>query len=209
MSEQSPYEKLGVSEDASFDEIQDVRSHLLEQYSGDAKRLEVIEAAYDAILMERLKMRQEGKIKVPERIRYPERLVQAPPKETQSQGEQTPVWLRSMLDKPTTQEIVLPGVWYLGLSTISVFYQAGGDPVLQMTLLVGIGVGIYFLSRKEGKFGRSVLFTLLGLILGLIAGGFLAAWIVPQIQQFINVNQNQFSTVVAFVLLWLISSFLK
>jgi hypothetical protein len=74
MSEQSPYEKLGVSEEASFDEIQDVRNRLLQQYSGDSKRVEVIEAAYDAILMDRLRMRQEGKIKVPERIRFPERL---------------------------------------------------------------------------------------------------------------------------------------
>ena len=43
MSDQHPYDKLGVSEDASFDEIQDARNRLLEQYNGDAKRLELIE----------------------------------------------------------------------------------------------------------------------------------------------------------------------
>jgi len=59
MSDQSPYEKLGVSEDASFDEIQDARNRLFEQYSGDSKSVEIIEAAYDAILMDRLRMRQE------------------------------------------------------------------------------------------------------------------------------------------------------
>ncbi|GAB1542465.1 CPP1-like family protein [Scytonema sp. NUACC21] len=209
MSEQNPYEKLGVSEDASFDEIQDVRNRLLEQYSGDAKRLEVIEAAYDAVLMDRLKMRQEGKIKVPERIRYPERLVQAPPKESPSLKEQSPVWLQTMLDKPTSQDVVIPGIWYVGLSAIGTFYPAGGDQVLQIVLILGIGISIYFLNRKEGKFGRSVLLTLLGLIVGLIVGGFIAAGIVPHIQQFINLNSNQFSTVVTFVLLWLISSFLK
>ncbi len=79
MSDQNPYEKLGVTENATFDEIQDARNHLLQQYSGDPKRLETVEAAYDAILMDRLRMRQDGKIKVPEGIRFAERLSQPAP----------------------------------------------------------------------------------------------------------------------------------
>jgi hypothetical protein len=209
MSEQTPYEKLGVSEEASFDEIQDVRNRLLQQHSGDSKRLEVIETAYDAILMDRLRMRQEGKIKVPERIRFPERLVQAPPKETPAPREKSPIWLQNFLDKPTPADVILPGAWYLGLSTISVFYPGGGDQVLQMVLVVGVGISIYFINRKEGKFGRAVLFILVGLITGLIAGGIIANLILPQIQPFVSLTPNQFSTVVTFVLLWLISSFLK
>ncbi|WP_026735795.1 CPP1-like family protein [Fischerella sp. PCC 9605] len=209
MSEQNPYEKLGVSEEASFDEIQDIRNRLLQQYSGDAKRLEMIEAAYDAILMDRLRMRQEGKIRVPERIRFPERLVQPPPQETPTPREKSPAWLQRMLDNPTPADIVLPGVWYLGLSAISVFYQAGGDQILQMVLVLGVGISIYFINRKEGKFGRAVLFTLVGLIIGLIAGGMVANWVMPQIQQFISLSANQFSTVITFILLWLISSFLR
>ncbi|MBW4635338.1 MAG: CPP1-like family protein [Iphinoe sp. HA4291-MV1] len=208
MSEQNPYEKLGVSEDASFDEIQDVRNRLLEQYSGDAKHLEVIEAAYDAILMERLRMRQEGKIKVPERIRFPENLVKSPPKENLTPREQSPAWLQRILDKPTPVDVLLPGAWYVGLSAISTFYQAGSDQILQLTLVLGVCVSIYFLNRKEGKFGRAVLLTLIGLTTGLIVGGLVANLLLPQIQ-FLTLNQNQFSTVVTFVLLWLISSFLR
>jgi hypothetical protein len=79
MSEQSPYEQLGVTIDASFDEIQEARDRLTDQHSGERQVVESIEAAYDAILMDRLRMRQEGKIKVPERIRFPER--QAPPRQ--------------------------------------------------------------------------------------------------------------------------------
>ncbi|MFN6035094.1 MAG: CPP1-like family protein, partial [Dolichospermum sp.] len=55
MSDQSPYEKIGVSEDASFDEIQEARNRLLEKYGGEGNSREVIEAAYDAILMDRLR----------------------------------------------------------------------------------------------------------------------------------------------------------
>lgn len=205
MSDQNPYEKLGVSEDASFDEIQDARNRLMEQYSGDAKSVEIVEAAYDAILMDRLRMRQEGKIKVPERIRFPELRIQSPPKESPTPREQSPAWLQNLLDQPTTADVLLPGAWYTGLSAIGIFT---GEQVLQLVLVVGVGVSIFFLNRKEGRFGRAVLLTLVGLIVGLIAGGLIAGWLLPQIPS-VQITNNQFATVLAFVLLWLISSFLR
>jgi hypothetical protein len=104
---------------------------------------------------------------------------------------------------------LLPGAWYLGLSAISIFYPTGADQVLQLALVVGVGISIYFINRKEGRFGRAVLFTLSGLIIGLIAGGLVANWVIPQVQPLIPLTQNQFSTVVTFVLLWLITSFLR
>jgi Protein CHAPERONE-LIKE PROTEIN OF POR1-like len=207
MSDQNPYEKLGVSEEASFEEIQDVRNRLIEQYSGDAKRLEIIEAAYDAILMDRLRMRQEGKIKVPERIRFPERLMQAAPKESSTPRDQSRAWLQKFLDQPTPADIIVPGACYLGLSAISLFYQVGSDQILQLALVFGVGSSIYFLNRKENKFGRAVLFTLLGLVVGLITGGLVYSLIGGQITQF--VLPNQFSTVLTFILLWLINSFIR
>ncbi len=207
MSDQNPYDILGVTEDASFDEVQDVRNRLLEEHSGDVKHLEVIEAAYDAILMERLRMRQEGKIKVPERIRFPELKVQASPVATPTPQKQPPAWLQRFLDRPSPADIMLPGAWYLGLTAISAFYQAGGDQILQLTLIVGVGVSVYFLNRKEGKFGRAVLLTLLALIIGLVGGGLAAGSILPL--PFIVLSANQFAAVMTFVLLWLVSSFLR
>jgi hypothetical protein len=206
MSDQNPYEKLGVSEDASFDEIQDARNRLLEQHGGDGKGLELIESAYDAILMERLRMRQEGKIKVPERIRFPEMRSQSPQKDNPVPREQSPAWLQRMLDQPSLSDVLLPGAWYVSLSAISLLYPAGRDQILQLTLVVGVGVSIYFLNRKENKSGRAVLLTLAGLIIGLITGGLIPAWILQQIP---FINANQFSTVLTFILMWLISSFLR
>ncbi|MEI6441923.1 MAG: CPP1-like family protein [Nostocales cyanobacterium ELA583] len=207
MSDQSPYEKLGVSEDASFDEIQDVRNRLLEQHGGDGSIREVIEAAYDAILMERLRMRQEGKIKVPERIRFPEMRVPSSPQASQNLGQQSPAWLQRSLDQPTLTDVLLPGAWYLGLSATSLLYPGVSGQVLQLSLVVGVGIGIYFLNRKEGKFGRAVLFTLVSLIVGLMAGGLIAGLILPL--PGINLTANQFSTLLTFILMWLVSSFLR
>ena len=207
MSDQSPYEKLGVSEDASFDEIQDVRNRLLEQHGADGNVREVIEAAYDAILMERLRMRQEGKIKVPERIRFPEKRVPSSPQTSQTLGQQSPAWLKRSIDQPTLTDVLLPGAWYLGLSATSVLYPGGSEQVLKLSLVVGVAIGVYFLNRKEGKFGRAVLFTLVSLIAGLIAGGLLAGLILPS--PLITLTANQFSTLLTFILMWLVSSFLR
>ncbi len=215
MSDQSPYEKLGVSEDASFDEIQDIRNRLLEQHGGDVGVREVIEAAYDAILMERLRMRQEGKIKVPERIRFPEMGVPSSAQAGQTLGRQSPAWLQRSLEwltprfryQPTLTDVLLSGAWYAGLSATSLLYPGSSGQVLQLSLVVGVGIGVYFLNRKEGKFGRAVLFTLASLIVGLIAGGLIAGWVLPI--PLINLTANQFSTLLTFILMWLVSNFLR
>jgi hypothetical protein len=207
MSDQNPYEKLGVSEDASFDEIQDARNRLLEQHGGEGNSQEVIEAAYDAILMERLRMRQEGKIKVPERIRFPEIRVQSSTQASPNLNRQTPEWLQRSLDQPILTDVLVPAAWYVGLSAISLFYPGGSEQVLQLALVLGVGIGVYFLNRKEGKFGRAVLFTLVSLIVGLIVGGLIAGWVLPL--PLINVTANQFSTLLTFILMWLVSSFLR
>ena len=62
MSQQNPYEQLGVAEDATFEEIQAAKQRVIAQLGGDSQLQDNVEAAYDAILMERLKLRQQGKI---------------------------------------------------------------------------------------------------------------------------------------------------
>ena len=207
MSDQNPYEKLGVTKDATFDEIQDARNHLLQQYSGEPKHLEAVEAAYDAILMERLRMRQDGKIKVPEGIRYAERLSQPLPKESPVPAKQS-AWLQRLVDRPSIKDILLPGSLFLSLSGFSILYRATGNQGLQLALVVGIGLSFYFLNRKERKSGRSLLLTSFGLITGLIVGGLLSSLLSTQIAG-INLTSEQFSTVFTFILLWVISSFLR
>uniref|UniRef100_A0A6V7QYF2 J domain-containing protein n=1 Tax=Ananas comosus var. bracteatus TaxID=296719 RepID=A0A6V7QYF2_ANACO len=46
-----PYKRLGVTRDASEEEIRGARNFLLEQYAGHEASMESIEAAYEKILM--------------------------------------------------------------------------------------------------------------------------------------------------------------
>ena len=57
-----PYERLGVPADAGFDEVQAAKLALLDEIGDDTMARSRIEAAYDAVLMERLKERQQGRV---------------------------------------------------------------------------------------------------------------------------------------------------
>ncbi|MBE9179188.1 CPP1-like family protein [Oculatella sp. LEGE 06141] len=201
MSEQNHYEKLGVDESASFDEIQDARNRLIMQYSADRKQVEAIESAYDAILMDRLRQRQEGKIKVPDRIRFPERVVEPPPEFTPAPPKQTPDWLQRFVDTPSQSDILWPAGLFLGVSLLS--FSAPS-----LALALGVGFSLYFLNRKEHKFGRAFLLTLVGLIVGVVLGLQLGALVAAQLAGF-NLEVTSLAALVALFILWLMSSFLR
>ncbi|MGB5135444.1 MAG: CPP1-like family protein, partial [Prochlorococcaceae cyanobacterium] len=57
-----PYERLGLSPDASFDEVQAARQARLDEAGDDPIARSRVEAAYDAVLMDRLKERQQGRV---------------------------------------------------------------------------------------------------------------------------------------------------
>jgi len=57
-----PYQRLQVAADASFDEVQAARQARLDEAGDDPMARSRIEAAYDAVLMGRLKERQQGKV---------------------------------------------------------------------------------------------------------------------------------------------------
>jgi hypothetical protein len=207
MSEQTPYQTLGVTENASFEEIQAVKNHLSQQYQGDTKTLELVETAYDAIIMDRLRMRQEGKIKVPEKIRFPERSAAS------AGGNQTLVmppaspWLKQLVDTPSRNDILLPlGVFGI-LASISFFGQDSTGSFRSLILVMGVFANLYFLNRKERKFGRAFLLTLGGLVLGVALGAGLTYLLSTYGQ--LGVNGEQVATAMTLLLFWLLSSFIR
>ena len=203
MSNESHYQQLGITEDASFEEIQAAKENLKQQYGEDQKVMENIEAAYDAILMDRLRLRQEGKIKVPERIRFPERQTKkASNTVTPNENNEGPVWLQRLIDTPSQADILWPAGIYLALGAISFYFGASQSSNLQLTLALGVGSCLYFLNRKENKFSRAVLLTVSGLIIGLILGGMLSPLA-------IGLRTETFITLVTFLVLWMVSCFLR
>jgi len=206
MSEQNPYEQLGVTEESSFEEIQEAKQRLVQQYQNDSKIVESIEAAYDSVLMDRLRMRQEGRIKVPDRIRFPERLT-IPVESKPVTSSKSPNWWRSSIDTPSAQDIGVPAVIYACLGAITLLVPDPSGSLLPLLLAFGVFVNIYFFNRKEKRFGRALLFTLAGLVLGVALGAGLASLAA---KADLNIfGDRQIYALVTFLIFWVISSFFR
>jgi hypothetical protein len=206
MSEQNPYEQLGVTEESSFEEIQEAKQRLVQQYQNDSKIVELIEAAYDSVLMDRLRMRQEGRIKVPDRIRFPERLT-IPVESKPVTSIKSPNWWQSSIDTPSAQDIGVPAVIYACLGAITLLVPDPSGSLLPLLLAFGVFVNIYFFNRKEKRFGRALLFTLAGLVLGVALGAGLASLAA---KADLNIfGDRQIYALVTFLIFWVISSFFR
>ena len=208
MSERNPYEQLGVTENSSFEEIQAAKKRLYEQHGNDSPVLEDVEIAYDSIIMDRLRLRQEGKIKVPEKIRFPDRNVEKTLKVPQIVNEKSAVWLQDLVDSPTQADIIWPSAIFLTLSAIAVFAQNTGSSILPLLMALGFMANIYFLNRKEGRSGRAFLISFIALFAGIAIGTGLAGLLLGQGGVTV-LDNNQFASAVTFCLFWLVSCFLR
>jgi len=206
MSEQNPYEQLGVTEESSFEEIQEAKQRLVQQYQNDSKIVELIESAYDSVLMDRLRMRQEGRIKVPDRIRFPERLT-IPVESKPVTSSKSPNWWQSLIDTPSAEDIGVPAVIYACLGAITLLVPDPSGSLLPLLLAFGVFVNIYFFNRKEKRFGRALLFTLAGLLLGVALGAGLVSLAAKADWNIFG--DRQIYALVTFLIFWVISSFFR
>jgi hypothetical protein len=210
MSEQNPYTKLEVPEDASFEEIQGARDRLVEYNPNDEKARQEIEAAYDAILMDRLRKRQEGKITVPEGIRFAEKLAEKSAKAAvAAKVAESPTWLQQTLDQPAPTDVLTTAGVFAALGTVAVLNPspspAKAEDSLAFLLAIGVGFTMYWLNRKEQRLGRAFLFTLGTLVLGGLLSTILLQFGMPSV----GIPSQTIATLIIFVLFWLVSSFVR
>lgn len=167
MSEQNPYKTLGLAESASFEEIQAAKQKLSQQHQNDSTLVESLEAAYDAIIMERLRQRQQGTLDVPDQIRFAETPKKSFELPKSIDTSNLPNWLVDLRDQPEPQDLN----WALGVNGAIAVTGLLLDVSLASTILtVVLVVNIYLLYRKENRFGRAFLVGLSSLILGVAIG---------------------------------------
>jgi len=200
MTEQNPYEQLGVTEDASFEEIQEAKTRLTKEYEDDQPQKEAVEAAYDSIIMDRLRLRQEGKIKVPERIRFPERSKPAKKPQPQPQSQaSSPAWLQRLLDTPSRNDLLISA----GIYVLFVAITLSSAESASVMLAVGFAASAYLLNRKENRLGRSLIISLVSLLIGIGLGSALAPIVAA------GMPTEQFTGLATLFMFWLASSFLR
>lgn len=163
----NPYDHLGITEDAPFEEVTLVRDRLLKEAAGDPVELERIEAAYDSILRDRLRARIEGKIAVPDRIRFAEKSVSdVVGGSTQPKTMPTPSWLVGIYDPPDRNSALISLLVFGGLGGVGFFSPQS----INLSLTVGLLASFYLQYRKEKKFGRTLLWIGIAIVLGSLLG---------------------------------------
>ncbi len=209
MSQQTPYERLGIDIDASFEEIQAAKQRLQEEHHNDPESIDGIEAAYDSILMDRLKLRQEGKISVPEGIRFPEKSVQtlSLPKLMPPQIKAAPGWLDELVEKPQTKDLAITSGVIVSLGTI-VALPGTAESSLPTVLAVAAAFTLFFLNSRISRLGRAFLITSLGLI-GSVVLAMVAINILHVPIASLAISGDKIATLFTLIVLWIISSFMK
>jgi hypothetical protein len=159
MSQPNPYERLGINESASFEEIQAAKQRLQNEHSSDPQLSEAIETAYDSILMERLKLRQEGKINIPEGIRFPEKSLQTLPKLAPPQLGNP----RDLVEMPSRRNLAI-GSAVMSLLAVGAALPTTSASALPTFMVVAVGFTVVSLRAKSNRLGRAFLITGLALV---------------------------------------------
>lgn len=213
MSEQNVhYETLGLTEASSFEEVQSARKRLVADEDSPQKK-ETIEAAYDAILMERLRLRQEGKIKVPDRIRFAEK--QSKPKISISSGSNSvensgPQWFSDLLDQPeSSSELLWPSITFAGLVGLSWLMSTDDSVGASTALALGMMCAIYFLNQKTRRLWRSLGLTTAGLVVGLALGLAVVQIFTSQGTALAPSQISSLAASITLLVLWFVTGFLR
>ena len=205
-----PYERLGITADASFDEVQAAKQARLLEVAGDTMACSRVEAAYDAVLMERLKQRQQGKVSTAAKSASqreqvapaPKLAVKALPK--LPKFTQLPKFAQAALPKVSAaaqgRELWFPVATTGALLSLLVLVPAAPPELL---LALATGMAVINLQRRTGKFLKAVGWSVGLLSLGLVLGGLLAAGLDPALPLGFPLSNVQVQSLPALVVLLL------
>ncbi|KAE9601885.1 putative protein CHAPERONE-LIKE PROTEIN OF POR1 [Lupinus albus] len=155
-----PYRRLGVSPDASEEEIWGSRNFLLQQYLGHERSEESIEAAFEKLLMASFQHRKKTKINLKSRLK--------------KKVEESPPWIKNLLnfvELPPTEVILRRLFLFAFMGGWSVMNSAETGPAFQVA--ISLAACIYFLNEKTKSLGRAFIIGFGALVGGWVSGSLL------------------------------------
>ncbi|KAH7849758.1 hypothetical protein Vadar_022563 [Vaccinium darrowii] len=128
-----PYKRLGISREASEEEIQAARNFLIKRYGGLKPSVNAIESAHDKIIMQKFYERRHPKVDIKKKVRaVPQsRIVQA---------------VTSRFTTPSTSFIIKTFAAFAILGALSVLFPTGDGPTVQVA--VSLMATIYFIHDR-------------------------------------------------------------
>ena len=217
---EDPYTRLGLSQDATFEQVQAAKARCIADVDGDDQARARVEAAYDAVLMARLRGRQQGQVSpaAATASQREEGVGSAPltgpsfpgtsvlqklrtnlPDPSQSLASLTPQW--SLVEGQGRLVRVIAGIVGLGLLLVSV-------ASVQLVLALAC-IGVFLSQVRRGRRPLASLgWTLLALLVGLVVGSLFTTALSPTALQQLSITPAQIQALPAAVLLWLAALFL-
>ncbi|MDB4659597.1 CPP1-like family protein [Synechococcus sp. AH-551-C10] len=217
---EDPYSRLGLSQDATFEQVQAAKARCIAEVDGDDQARARVEAAYDAVLMARLRGRQQGQVSPAAATAsqreegvgsasltgpsFPgtsvlQKLRTNLPDPSQSLASLTPQW--SLVEGQGRLVRVIAGIVGLGLLLVSV-------ASVQLVLALAC-IGVFLSQVRRGRRPLASLgWTLLALLVGLVVGSLFTTALSPTALQQLSITPAQIQALPAAVLLWLAALFL-
>lgn len=132
-----PYKLLGISREASADEIQSARIFLIQRYGRHKPSVDAIESAHNKIIMQKFYERKNPKINIKKKIR----------EVTQSQYVQA---VTSRFRTPTRNAVIKTSIAFVVLGALTILFPTEEGPTFQVA--ISLIITMYFIyGRLKSK----------------------------------------------------------
>ena len=214
-----PYAKLGVTPSSGFEAVQQARERCLENAAGDPQERARVEAAYDAVLMARLRNRQDGQVsQAAASASAREQASGQVPVASPKPGVGVLQKIRLNLPDPALSFSGLTPQWSLAEGTGLIVRLATGGICLalllfspgssQLVLAIAV-IGSFLSSVRRGRRALPALgWTLLTLIVGVLIGAVVLSALPTAAASGALLTPDQIQAIPALLLLWLAALFL-
>ncbi|XP_065852912.1 protein CHAPERONE-LIKE PROTEIN OF POR1, chloroplastic [Euphorbia lathyris] len=190
-----PYKRLGISKEASQEEIQAARNFLIQTYGGHKPSMDAIESAHDKIIMQQFYDRKNPKIDIGKKVREVKqsRVVQA---------------VTSRFQTPATLIIIKTSITFLVLGVLTFLFPTEEGPTLQVA--ISLMATIYFFHDRLKSKLRAFLYGAGAFIFSWLLGTFLMVSVIPPLPFIKGVRSFEVTTsLITYLLLWVSSTYLK
>ncbi|CAA2963526.1 CHAPERONE-LIKE PROTEIN OF POR1, chloroplastic [Olea europaea subsp. europaea] len=193
MNVRDPYKRLGISREASEDEIQAARNFLILTYGGHKPSMDAIESAHDKIIMQKFYERKNPKINIKKKVR----------EVTQSPIVQAVV---SRFRTPSTNIIIKTSIAFAVLGVLTVLFPTEEGPTLQVA--ISLLVTMYFIYDRLKSKLRGFLYGAGTFVISWLLGTFLMVSVMPPVLKGPR-SLEVTTSLISYIFLWVASTYLR
>ncbi|KAL5224442.1 hypothetical protein ABZP36_011081 [Zizania latifolia] len=188
-----PYQRLGISREASEEEIRAARNFLINKYAGHKPSVDAIESAHDRIIMQSFFDRKKPKVNLKKKFR----------EISQSRAVKA---IQGRFQTPSSRVIWQTAITYVLLAVLTLVFPTEEGPALQVA--ISCATNIYFIYQRLKSGWRTFFYGFGSFFASWFLGTFLMVSVIPPILPGPR-NLEVSTACVTYALLFVASTFLK